>query len=117
MRRLRRVGLVLVVAAAAVALFYTLRQPQDGTPALPPFSLEQRPHEGRLLFDYAGLLEHYREGTRKYLDSITRQFHIEAAIFLIIPHHCPVLRSRCARCDAVEPDIPLPESTFAVDRI
>jgi tetratricopeptide (TPR) repeat protein len=80
MHRLRRVGLVLVVAAAAVALSYTLRQQQDGTPALPPFSLEQRPHEGRLLFDYAGLLEHYREGTRKYLHSITRQFHIEAVI-------------------------------------
>jgi len=80
MRRQHWIGLVLVVAAVAGALSYTLQQQQDGPPALPPFSLEQRPHGDRLLFDYAGLLEHYREGTRKYLDSIARQFHIEAVI-------------------------------------
>jgi tetratricopeptide (TPR) repeat protein len=80
MRRQRWIGLVLLVAVAAGALTYTLRQQQGGPPALPPFSLEQRPHDDRLLFDYAGLLEHYREGTRKYLDSISRQFHLEAVI-------------------------------------
>ena len=80
MRRLRRLGLLLVVAAAAGTLTYILLQQQRGSPVLPPFSLEQRPEEDRLLFDYTGLLEHYREGTRKYLDGITRQFHIEAVI-------------------------------------
>ena len=80
MRRLRRLGLLLVVAAAAGTLTYILLQQQRGSPVLPPFSLEQRPEEDRLLFDYTGLLEHYREGTRKYLDNITRQFHIEAVI-------------------------------------
>ena len=80
MRRLRWLGLVLLAAAGAVVLTYTLRQQQGGAPALPPFSLEHRPHADRLLFDYAGLLEHYREGARKYLRNITRQFHIEAVI-------------------------------------
>ena len=80
MRRLRRLGLLLVVAAAAGTLTYILLQQQRGSPVLPPFSLEQRPEEDRLLFDYTGLLEHYHEGTRKYLDGITRRFHIEAVI-------------------------------------
>ena len=80
MRRLRLVSLVLLVTAGAVALSYTLWQQQGKPATLPPFSLEQRPHEERLLFDYAGLLEHYQEGSRKYLHNITRQFHIEAVI-------------------------------------
>lgn len=81
MRRLRRFGLLLLVAAAAGTFTYVLlRQQHDALADLPPFSLEQRPQADRLLFDYAGLLEHYREGTRKYLHSITQQFHIEAVI-------------------------------------
>ncbi|MGB5180388.1 MAG: TPM domain-containing protein [Gammaproteobacteria bacterium] len=81
MRRLRRFGLLLLVAAGAGALIYILlRQQHDALPDLPPFTLEQRPQADRLLFDYAGLLEHYREGTRNYLHGITQQFHIEAVI-------------------------------------
>lgn len=80
MRRLYWVSLVLIVAAGAAAFTHALRQQQTGPVIPPPFSLEQRPHVDLYLFDYTGQLEHYREGARKYLQNITRRFHIEAVI-------------------------------------
>ena len=77
MRRRHWVILALLASAVAVALGYALWQPQGEPPA---FTLEQRPQADQLLFDYAGLLEHSREGTLKYLRNLTQQFHIEAVI-------------------------------------
>ncbi len=47
---------------------------------LAPFSLEERPQADRYLFDYAGVLAHYEEGTHEYLQRIAERFHLEGVV-------------------------------------
>jgi tetratricopeptide (TPR) repeat protein len=73
---------LLAALAIAVALtWWFTAQEDDGLPdGLASFSLDERPQTDRFLFDYAGALRHYEEGTHRYLDRLGSRFHIEALI-------------------------------------
>jgi len=47
---------------------------------LAPFAMHHRPQAERNLFDYAGVLRHYEEGSHRYLTRIVDRFHIETLI-------------------------------------
>ena len=81
--KMQRSGWLIVALATALGtgiLVALLLQQTGGTAPLPPFTLEQRPHQDRTLFDYANLLEHYEEGALDYLQRLAERFHIEAVI-------------------------------------
>lgn len=77
----RSLWLILIaLLLTGAGLWYASRDSGGRLPDLPPFSLEDRPLEGRYLFDYAGILGHYREGAEKYLDRLALRFGIEAMV-------------------------------------
>jgi tetratricopeptide (TPR) repeat protein len=80
MQRLRRYFFLAAIAAGCTLLVGHFIQKAREPAELADFSLAQRPQDKRYLFDYARLLEHYTEGSRKYLHSIAQRFHIEAVI-------------------------------------
>jgi tetratricopeptide (TPR) repeat protein len=80
MQRSRRFLYLAAFAAGCALLLAHFTQKARDPEELPDFSLAQRPQDNRYLFDYARLLEHYAEGSRKYLLSIAQGFHIEAVI-------------------------------------
>ncbi|MDH3872486.1 MAG: TPM domain-containing protein, partial [Gammaproteobacteria bacterium] len=80
MQRLRRFFFLATIAAGCALLVGHFIQKAREPAELADFSLAQRPQDNRYLFDYAQLLEHYTEGSRKYLHSIAQRFHIEAVI-------------------------------------
>ncbi len=77
-------GGVLVLAVLVAALAGSRRSTPEAPSALPTdlaaFSLEARPQPNRVLFDYAGAVRSYEEGTQRYLAHIAERFGIEALI-------------------------------------
>jgi uncharacterized membrane protein YgcG len=74
---------LLLLIAGALGWFWTQYRTAQTAPAfapLAPFSLAARPRQDQYLFDYAGRLEHYREGAERYLDALRRHHDIEAVI-------------------------------------
>ncbi|MDH3526001.1 MAG: TPM domain-containing protein [Gammaproteobacteria bacterium] len=80
MQRLRWFVSVAVIAGGFALLVGHHTQKAREPAELPDFSLAQRPQGDRYLFDYAHLLEHYTEGSEKYLHRIAQRFHMEAVI-------------------------------------
>jgi tetratricopeptide (TPR) repeat protein len=80
MQRLRRFFFLAAIAAGCALLAGHFIQKAREPAELADFSLAQRPQDNRYLYDYAQLLEHYTEGSRKYLHSIAQRFHMEAVI-------------------------------------
>lgn len=74
--------LSLILAGLVAALIWILLVRSGAGPGddLAAFSLDERPHQDRALFDYAGVLSHYEEGANRYLDRLATRFQIEALI-------------------------------------
>lgn len=68
------------VVVGVVAWSFIAREDYGLADELADFSLRERPQSDRFLFDYAGALRHYEEGTQRYLEYLGSRFHIEALI-------------------------------------
>ncbi len=80
MRGLRWLLVILIVAAGGLALAPLIPRDSHQPGRLTAFTLDERPQQDRYLFDYAQIIEHYTEGTERYLRRIAQRFHIEALI-------------------------------------
>lgn len=73
----------LLSATLAIVVFWLVYTPVDKPDRrqnLPDFRVEFRPTKNLYLFDYAGILSHYREGSQQFLDRMAKRFGIEALI-------------------------------------